>query len=221
MSYTFRWSVVTDNWAYLAAGVEYTLLVTLAALAAGVVIGLPIGMGRLSKRRILSAPATAYVELFRNTPALVQLIWIYYCLPILTGVNFSAVVSCTIALGVNSAAYIAEIFRTGIQSIDRGHSEASRSLGMSHFQTMRKIVLPQAIKRMIPAFVNEAVSLLKYSSLISVLGIADLTYRAQVLSTTTYRPIEIFTFVAFIYFVICTILSYCARRIEIRMAVSD
>jgi His/Glu/Gln/Arg/opine family amino acid ABC transporter permease subunit len=221
MRYVFRWNVVTDNWEYLAAGVEYTLVVTLCALAAGVVLGLPIGMARLSKRRVVSAPATAYVEIFRNTPALVQLIWIYYCLPILTGINFSAVVSCTIALAVNSAAYIAEIFRTGIQSIERGHTEAARSLGMSHLQTARKVVLPQAIRRMIPAFVNEAVSLLKYSSLISVLGIADLTYRAQVLSTTTYRPIEIFSFVALLYFILCTVLSYCARRIELRMAVSD
>ena len=116
---------------------------------------------------------------------------------------------------------IAEIFRGGIQSIDRGQVEAARTLGMSHFQTMHKIVLPQAFRRMIPPFVNESVALLKFSSLVSVLGVADLTYQAQVLSTTTFRPIEIFTFIAIVYFVICTIMSYCARLLEIRLAASD
>jgi polar amino acid transport system permease protein len=219
--YSVRLNVVTDNWLFLVSGANATLLVTAAALAIGVVVGLPLGMARLSTRRFISAPTIAYIEVFRNTPALVQLIWIYYCLPILTGINMSAVVSCTIALGLNAAAYIAEIFRAGIQAVDRGQVDAARSVGMSYLQTMRKVVLPQAFRRMIPAFVNETVSLLKYSSLVSVLGVADLTYQAQALSTTTYRPIEVFTFIAFVYFVLCTVLSYLARRLELRLAVSD
>jgi len=121
---------------------------------------------------------------------------------------------------VNGAAYIAEIIRGGIQAVDRGQVEAARTLGMSHVQTMRKIVLPQAFRRMIPPFVNESVSILKFSSLVSVLGVADLTYQAQVLSTTTFRPIEIFTFIAVVYFVLCTALSYFARRLELRLSVS-
>jgi polar amino acid transport system permease protein len=219
--YSVRLNVVTDNWFFLISGVNATLGVTAAALALGIVVGLPLGMARLSTRRYLSAPSVAYIEVFRNTPALVQLIWIYYCLPMLAGINMSAIVSCTIALGLNAAAYIAEIFRAGIQSIDRGQVDAARSLGMSYMQAMRKVVLPQAFRRMIPAFVNETVSLLKYSSLVSVLGVADLTYQAQALSATTYRPIEIFTFIAVVYFVICTFLSYLARRLELRLAVSD
>jgi len=219
--YSVRLNVVSDNWLFLVSGVNATLLVTAAALAIGVLLGLPLGMARLSTRRFISMPSVGYIEVFRNTPALVQLIWIYYCLPILTGINMSAVVSCTLALGLNAAAYIAEIFRAGIQSIDRGQIDAARSVGMSYGQTMRKVVLPQAFRRMIPAFVNETVSLLKYSSLVSVLGVADLTYQAQALSTTTYRPIEVFTFVAFLYFVICTVLSYFARRLELRLSVSD
>jgi His/Glu/Gln/Arg/opine family amino acid ABC transporter permease subunit len=219
--YSVRLNVVTDNWLFLISGINATLLVTAGALLIGVVLGLPMGLARLSRRRFLSAPALAYIEVFRNTPALVQLIWIYYCLPILTGINMSAGVSCTIALGLNGAAYIAEIFRAGIQGVDRGQVDAARSVGMSYLQTMRKVVLPQAFRRMIPAFVNETVSLLKYSSLVSVLGVADLTYQAQALSTTTYRPIEVFTFIAFVYFVLCTILSFLARRLELRMAVSD
>src|SRR5437879_6299577 len=111
MGYSFRFNVVTDNLGFLLAGVQATILVTIAALLTGMVIGLIVGLARLSTRRYVSAPAAAYVEIFRNTPALVQLIWVYYCLPILTGLNMNAVVSCTIALAVNGSAYIAEIFR--------------------------------------------------------------------------------------------------------------
>jgi len=221
MSYSFRFNVVTDNLGFLLAGARATILVTIAALLIGMVIGLVVGMARLSKRPYVAGPATAYIEVFRNTPALVQLIWVYYCLPILTGLNMNALVSCIIALAVNGSAYLAEIFRGGIQSIDLGQVEAARTLGMSHLQTMRKVVLPQAFRRMIPPFVNESVALLKFSSLVSVLGVADLTYQAQVLSTTTFRPIEIFTFIAIVYFGLCTLLSYSARRLERRLAVSD
>jgi polar amino acid transport system permease protein len=221
MGYSVRLDVVTDHWLFLVSGIQATLAVTLGALALGAVLGLPFGMARLSKRRWLSMPAVAYIEAFRNTPALVQLIWIYYCLPILTGINMSAGVSCTLALGLNAAAYIAEIFRAGIQAVDRGQVDAARSVGMSYLQTLRRVVLPQAFRRMLPAFVNETVSLVKYSSLVSVLGVADLTYQAQSLSTSSYRPIEVFTFIAIVYFLLCTLLSYLARRLELRMAVSD
>lgn len=221
MNYTFRFDVVWNNVGFLLSGVRATLLVTAAALSVGIVVGLVVALGRMSRRRWLHGPATGYVEVFRNTPALVQLVWVYYCLPILTGINMSAGVSCTLALAVNGAAYIAEIIRGGIQGVDRGQVEAARTLGMSYAQTMRKIILPQACRRMIPPFVNESVALLKFSSLVSVLGVADLTYQAQVLSTTTFRPIEIFTFIAVVYFVLCTAMSYCARLLEIRLAVSD
>ena len=166
-------------------------------------------------------PAIGYIELFRNTPALIQLMWVYYCLPILTGIEMGAAASATVALAINGAAYIAEIIRGGIQGVDRGQVEAARTLGLSYAQTMRKVVLPQAFRRMIPPFVNESVSILKFSSLVSVLGVADLTYQAQVLSTTTFRPIEIFSFIAVVYLVLCSALSLFARRLELRLAVSD
>jgi len=221
MPYKFHFDVVSNNLAFLLSGIQLTLLVTAAALTGSLVLGLIVALGRMSKRPWLKMPATAYIEVFRNTPALIQLMWVYYCLPILTGFDMSAVPSATLALGVNGAAYVAEIIRGGIQSIDRGQVEAARTLGMSHFQTMRKIVLPQAFRRMIPPFVNESVSLLKFSSLVSVLGVADLTYQAQVLSTTTFRPIEIFTFIAVVYFALCTTLSFVANRLERRLARSD
>jgi polar amino acid transport system permease protein len=221
VSYKFEFDVVWRNLGYLLSGVEVTLLVTVAALSSGMVLGLLIALARMSSRRWLQVPAIAYIELFRNTPALIQLMWVYYCLPILTGLEMNAATSATLALAVNGAAYIAEIIRGGIQSIDRGQVEAARTLGMSYPQTMRKIVLPQAFRRMIPPFVNESVSILKFSSLVSVLGVADLTYQATVLSTTSFRPIEIFTFIALVYLVLCSALSYFARRLELRLAVSD
>ena len=221
MSYTFKFDVVWANLGFLLQGIQVTLMVTVAALASGLALGLIVALARMSKRRWLYMPAIAYVEVFRNTPALIQLMWVYYCLPILTGLEISAAASATLALAVNGAAYIAEIIRGGIQSVDRGQVEAARTLGMSHVQTMRKIVLPQAFRRMIPPFVNESVSILKFSSLVSVLGVADLTYQATVLSTTTFRPIEIFTFIAVVYFILCTTLSYFARRLELRLSVSD
>lgn len=221
MKYTFNFEVVWSNIGFLLSGVQLTLIVTIAALSSGLVLGLVVALARMSPRRWLQIPAVAYIEVFRNTPALIQLMWVYYCLPILTGLELNAVSSATLALAVNGAAYIAEIIRGGIQSIDRGQIEAARALGMSHVQTMRRVVLPQAFRRMIPPFVNESVSILKFSSLVSVLGVADLTYQAQVLATTSFRPIEIFTFIAMVYLVLCTTLSYFARRLELRLAVSD
>src|SRR5438105_4662332 len=221
MGYSFQFDVVWRNLGFLLSGIELTLLVTAAALSSGLVLGLVIALGRMSKRRWIQVPAIAYIELFRNTPALIQLMWVYYCLPILTGLEMSAATSATLALAVNGAAYMAEIIRGGIQGVDRGQVEAARTLGMSYAQTMRKIVLPQAFRRMIPPFVNESVSILKFSSLVSVLGVADLTYQATVLSTTIFRPIAIFTFIALVYLVLCSTLAYLARRLELRMAVSD
>lgn len=194
-----------------------TLVVTAVALAIGLLAGLIAGLCKMSKHKVLSSPAIFYVELFRNTPELVQLIWIYYCLPILFGLHMVAITSCIIALGLNAGGYLAEVFRAGIQAVDKGQVEAARGLGLSHFQTMRKITLPQAIRTMLPPFVNQSIALLKNSSLVSVLGVADLTYRAQVIATNTFRPIEIFTAAALVYLIVCTVLSYIVRFSEKRL----
>ncbi|MBP2293269.1 amino acid ABC transporter permease [Azospirillum rugosum] len=221
MDYAFNWRVVWQNWDFLISGITLTLGVTAASLSCAIVIGLAVGLMRLSKKGLLRRLAMAYVEIFRNTPALVQLIWVYYCLPVLVGINLDATSACIVALSTNGAAYVAEIFRAGIQGVPPGQVEAARSIGMSYGETMRKIILPQATRKMIPPFVNEAVSLLKYSSLVSVLGVSDLTYQAQVLSTTTFRPIEIFTFIGVVYFLVCWMMSSAAQVLERRLAVSD
>jgi len=221
MGYRFDFNAVLSNWDYLVQGLWVTLLVTGAALLASLVVGLIVGVLRLSQNRVLSWISWAYVELMRNTPVLVQLVWVYYCIPILTGIDFSVITSCVIALSLQAGAFVGEIVRGGIRGVDKGQVEAARTIGLSSFQTLYRIVLPQALRRMLAPLVNEAVSLVKNSSLVSVLGVSDLTYRAQVLATTTFRPIEIFTVLALEYLVVCALLSYAASRLERRLAVSD
>jgi ectoine/hydroxyectoine ABC transporter permease protein EhuC len=220
MNYVFHWGTVGDNMGYLLHGIWLTLGVTAVSLTCAIVIGLAFGLLRLSRNGIVRRIAGIYVEVFRNTPTLVQLIWVYYCLPVLTGINLSPTSSCMLALSINGGAYVAEIFRAGILAVPSGQVEAARSIGMSYAKAMRKIILPQAIRQMIPPFVNEAVSLLKYSSLVSVLGVADLTYQAQTLSTTTFRPIEIFTFIGAVYFVLCWVISAAAQVLEQKFRVN-
>ena len=219
MDFTFDFNLVWRIKDYLLAGIVFTSQVTLYSLIPALAIGLVVAILTLSKKWFVSVPAQFYVEFFRNTPALVLLLWVYYALPLFLPVDFTALTSCVIALGMNSAAYMAEVFRAGIQSVDKGQIEAARSLGMSHFQTMRKIVLPHAVRTMMPPFVNQTISLVKWSSLVSVVGLADLTYRAQLLSTKFFRPIEIFTFVAVIYFLLCGTLAYFSRYLEKRLAI--
>ena len=221
VEYNFNFAVVQQNWGYLASGLGTTLLVTACSLAGGLVIGLIVGVIRLSRRPYIAAIGWAYVLVLRNTPALVQLIWVYYCLPILTGLELNTITSCIVALALHCGAYVGEIVRGGILGVDIGQVEAGRTIGMSHFQVLRKIVLPQAIRRMLAPLVNEAVTILKFSALVSVLGVADLMYQAQTLATTTFRPLEIFTFVALEYLILCVICSSFATILERRFAKAD
>ena len=214
--YSFNFNAVLNNKGYLLGGVVLTLEVMTISFIIAFIIGLFIAALRISKSRLLNIPATLYVEVCRNTPALVQLIWIFYCLPIFTGIDIDPISSSVIALALNAGAYMAEDFRAGIQSVDKGQIEAARSLGMSYPQAMLKVVLPQAIRILVPPLINHAVSLMKWSALVSVLGVADLTYRAQLLSTQIFRPIEIFTSIGIAYFIMSMILSYTVRILEKR-----
>lgn len=214
--YSFNFNAVLNNKGYLLGGVVLTLEVMAISFIIAFIIGLLIAALRISKSRLLNIPATLYVEVCRNTPALVQLIWIFYCLPIFTGIDIDPISSSVIALALNAGAYMAEDFRAGIQSVDKGQIEAARSLGMSYPQAMVKVVLPQAIRILVPPLINHAVSLMKWSALVSVLGVADLTYRAQLLSTQIFRPIEIFTSIGIAYFIMSMILSYTVRILEKR-----
>lgn len=198
--YDFRFDVVFSNFSFLLEGVQLTLIVTSLALCMGVTIGLMTAIIRLAKIRILTPVVVGYVEFFRGTPPLVQIMWFFFGLPILTGVHLPAAVSGTLALGLNAGAFLSEVFRAGIQAIPTGHIEAGLSVGMSRFMVMRRIILPQAIVIILPALGNIFISLIKDSSLVSVIAVDELMRRGDELNALTYRPIEVYTVVALMYF---------------------
>jgi len=217
MNFAFDYKIGWEYRTFILNCVYYTLTLTGYCLGVAILIGLVIGFAASTKKRIVTAPFRVYVELFRNTPPLVQIIWIYYCLPIFFGLKTVAFTSGVIALGAGFGAYMGEIFRAGIESVDEGEIEAARSLGMSHFQAMRKVVLPQAVRTMIPPFINTTVALLKATSLVSIFGVTELTYSARTIATTTFKPIEAFTTIAILYFLICTLVSRTGKVIEKRV----
>lgn len=217
--YDFRFDVVWEYLPYLAEGVWTTMFVTLASTAIGLVLGVVIAVMRLSKNPLLSFPTRGFIEFFRNTPTLVKLVWVFYLIPILVGIQTGAVTSCIIALSISAGAYIAEVFRGGIQDVPRGDIEAAMAVGMRPTTVLRRIILPQALRKVLPPLANTFIIFLKYSSLVSVVGVSDLTYRANVISTTTFRPIEAYTVLALFYFVLCYGLSKLFRIVEHKMAV--
>lgn len=215
MQYTWRFDVVWDYRSVFLRGAVVTAELTAGALVLGLVLGLVIGMAKGSRFGILRYPATVFVEFFRSTPALVQLVWIYYSMPILTGMQFGSMVSVIIGLGLNAAAYFAEIFRAGIVSIDRGQMDAAKSIGMRYGQAMRRIILPQAIRRMVPPFMNEVANLIKLTTLASVLAVYELLHESQNLITNTFRPLEVYTTLAVTFAVIIFPIVYFSRRLEL------
>jgi polar amino acid transport system permease protein len=214
MTYEFDFATIIENADLLVRGVRLTLALWALSFAFAMVAGLFIGLARGSHARWLNWPATAYVEVFRNTPVLVQLVWFYYAFPVLTGVQMSAFVAATLGLCLNTSAYCAEIYRGGVQSIVRGQWEAGRALGMARWTLMRRIVLPQAVRRMIPAFTNRGVELAKMTSIASVITVQEMMYEARSLSSQTFLPLEAFSVVAVIYFLLIWPGSLAALAIE-------
>jgi len=213
MAYTWRFDVIWDYRDVFVRGALVTAELTVGALGLGLVLGLVIGMAKGSRLRMLRVPATVFVEFFRSTPTLVQLVWIYYSMPILTGIQLGSTASVIVGLGLNAAAYFAEVFRAGIASIDRGQVEAAKSIGMRYGQAMRRIILPQAIRRMIPPFMNEIANLIKLTTLASVLAVYELLHESQNLITNTFRPLEVYTTLAVTFAAIIFPIIYCSRRI--------
>jgi polar amino acid transport system permease protein len=202
VEYDWRFDVVADELDFLLGGLGLTAGLSVLSMAASLVLGLLISFARLSPWRPLRAVSSVYIDFLRGTPLLVQLLWIYYSLPILTGVTFSPFTSAAIALTLNLSAFVSEVYRAGIQSIGRGQREAALALGMSGWQAMRRIILPQSIRRVLPPLGSIWVSLFKDTALVSVIAVPELMYRGKVLSIETYRPLEIYTAVAIIYFLV-------------------
>jgi polar amino acid transport system permease protein len=186
-------------------------------IALGLVLGLFVAGGRLSKNPYINGPVSAYVELFRGTPALVQLVWFYYCLPIFLGINLPGFTAIVAALTLNVAAFYGEAYRSGIQALAKDQTDSADVLGLSYFQKMYYVIVPQAFRLVIPVLLSLSISLFKDTSLVSTLGVGDLMYQGRVVATQTYRPIEILTSVAVIYFIIAFPISMLTRRLEIRL----
>ena len=213
------WPVLA-NADLLLRGLLNTLAVTGTALGFGIPLGLALALSRLSGRRWLAWPAGFVIEVFRTTPPLVQLFWFFFALPVLIRVEMTPFVASALTFSIQSAAFFAEVFRGGIVSIERGQWEAAGALGMTGRQSLRRIILPQAVKRMIPAFMERAIELMKTTTLVATVSYADLLYQANELAQKTFRPLEVFTVAALIYFVFITAVSVIARRAERRLAVS-
>lgn len=216
MGYDWRWNVIFDNWDILASGLGFTLLYTVVSVVLGLAIGTTLALMKLSGSKWLSLPATAALEVLRGVPLLVLLIWMYYAFPLLSGVPMTAPMASIIALSLYGGAYYGEIIRGGIVSIDAGQMDAGRSLGMTYGERMRRIIMPQAFRRMIPPLMNQSIIQLKNTSLASVVTVAELTYQAQRLSSDTYRSLEVYTAVAALYLLLVIPSSMLVRRLEVK-----
>ena len=203
---------------FLMIGLWNTLQVFAIALFFGIPLGLLLALGRMSKIPILWQICSFIIEFFRTTPPLVQLFWFFFALPILISVQMTPFVASVLTFSIQSSAFFAEIFRGGINSIDKGQWEAAKAIGMDRPYCLRRIILPQAVKRMIPAFAERSIELLKTTTLISTVSYADLMFQANELASKTFRPLEVYTVVAVMYFFLILIFSQLTILLEHRLA---
>jgi len=213
-----RWDILAEYAPFFLKGTLLTIGLSIASIIIGTVLGLLIGLGKMMQNKLLALPFRVYITFFRGTPLLVQILLIHFAVvPLFLG-ETNAIAAAIVTLSLNAAAYIAEIFRAGIQSIDRGQMEAARSLGMNHVQAMRHVILPQAIKRMIPPLGNEFVVLIKESSLASIVAAPELMYWGKAMQGQYFRVWEPYVTAAIIYLVLTLSLSFLLTRLERRLA---
>ena len=212
--YEWNFAAIFADFDILARGMVNTLRVTVLALLFGCPLGLALALARLSKLRALSALAGLVIEFFRSTPPLVQLFWFFFALPILVDVRMTPYVAAVATFSVQSSAFFAEVFRGGVASVERGQWDGARALGMSRGRMMRRIILPQAVKRMIPAFLERSIELMKTTTLVSAVAYADLLFQANELAQKTFRPMEAYTVAAMMYFLAIWPASVAVRQLE-------
>jgi polar amino acid transport system permease protein len=217
-SYQFRWDVIPNNFDFLMSGLQMTLLISAVTLVLAMLGGLIIAMLDMSRWRVVRIIGITFGELIRNTPILVQLLWVYYVLPIVFDIGIGSFAALVIGLSVYQSAFISEVYRSGIQAVPHGHREAAQVLGLTQLQTLRRIVLPQAIRMTLPPLASNFVQLIKFSSLGAVISVSEITRRGMELSSSAFRPLEIFTFIAVVYFFICWPLAMAIRFWERRVA---
>ena len=215
----FDWKGIIDFLPQLGTGLYYTLLISIVGLLIGFALGVIFGMGRVSKNKIIYGLSTVYIEIIRGTPVLVQAIWIFFALPLIIGFSLDSIVAGIIVIAINSGAYIAEIVRGSVESIAKGQMEAGRSLGLNSGQTMRHIIWPQALKRMIPPLGNQFIISIKDTSLLSVILVPELIFQGRLIAANHFNAVEIYTAVAVFYLMITLSLSIILRIIERRLNV--
>ncbi len=218
---SFDFSLIWNSLPLLLAGAGVTIEITAIAVGLGFIFGLITSVCRLSGVKILQVIAVCYVNIIRGTPMLVQIFLIYFALPMGIGERINPFVAAVAACSINSGAYVSEIFRAGIQSVDKGQMEAGRSLGLSWMQTMRYVIMPQAFKHVIPPLGNEFISMTKETSLVSVIGFEELTRRGQLIIAKTYGSFEIWLTVAAIYLVMTLTIDLIVSYLERRFATDD
>ena len=204
----------STNLKFLLSGMGVTIYISLISIIISMILGFIVAIPSLAKNKFLTYINIGYVEIVRAIPLLVLILWIYYGFPIMTGLSFSPFVSGIIALAISESAFQAEIFRAGINSIKKSQWEAGSSLGLTFYKRLRLVILPQAIKNILPALGNQFVYVLKMSSLVSIIGIADLTRKANELVVSTYRPLEIYTFLILEYLILILVVSFFVRKLE-------
>jgi len=222
--YTWGWYSISPwhptgltNIQFLISGLGYTLLVSLSAIVLSILLGLIVALPALNDNTLARRINRVYVEIFRSIPMLVMLLWVYYGLPPALGIRLDVLSAGILGLALCDSAFEAEIFRAGIQSIERGQHDAAESLGLNYWKKMRLIILPQAIRIILPAIGNQFVYMLKMSSLVSVIGLTELTRRADELVVSQYRPLEIYTFLVLEYFLLIICISSGVRWMEKRL----
>ncbi len=210
--------LLVNSFPALMSGLGYTMQLTIISLFFAVILGLVFGLFNVSSNKVLKFIAMIYIDIIRGTPLLVQAFFVYFGIPSVLGIRLDASLAGIITLSLNAGAYMAEIFRSGIQSINVGQMEAARSLGLPYSRAMVKVVLPQAIKVTIPSFINQFIITLKDTSILSVIGIQELTQTGKIIIASNFRSFEMWGIVAIIYLIVITVLSKISKRIERRMA---
>ena len=220
-NYNWGWYAISPfnqlgstNISFLISGLGFTVSVSIISIFFATLLGLLISIIGLSKIKFVRYLNISYIEIIRSVPVLVMILWIYYGLPVLVGVNFTAFTAGIIALSIGDSPFLAEIFRSGFEAVPKGQNEAGTSLGMRFYERFRLIILPQAIKIILPALGNQFVYMLKMSSLVSIIGLNELTRKANELVVSQYRPLEIYTFLVLEYLVLILVISYLVRRME-------
>lgn len=218
MKYQWDFGAVFGHFDMLVIGLVGTLKLAAVSILLGVIVGFFVALMRLSRRPLLHVPATAFVDFYRNTPPLVHFFWFFYALPILIGLSLEPFTAAVLALSTQSGAFYAEVFRGGIVSIERGQWEAARSLGMNYRAALRRVIVPQALRRMVPPFVERSFELTKTTALASSLAYGELLYQAMQVNSITFRPMEVYTTIAAMYFIVLFAASNLMRLFESRLA---